>query len=97
MNNEQIAELLYQALETERGGIAVYTTALNCVVNADLKKEWEEYLEQTRNHERIVLEVMEMLGLDPGNPKEVVDCDAGEEESVPLVRLKALRGWLTPW
>jgi rubrerythrin len=65
MKNEQVAELLYQALETERGGIQVYETALKCVVNADLKKEWEEYLDQTRNHERIVLEVMEALALDP--------------------------------
>jgi rubrerythrin len=65
MKNEQVAELLYQALETERGGIQVYETALKCVVNADLKKEWEEYLDQTRDHERIVLEVMEALALDP--------------------------------
>src|SRR5438093_9454249 len=65
MKNEQVAELLYQALETEKGGIQVYETALKCVVNADLKKEWEEYLEQTRNHEQIVLEVMGKLGLDP--------------------------------
>ncbi len=65
MKNEQVAELLYQALETERGGIQIYETALKCVVNADLKKEWDEYLEQTRNHERIVLEVMDALALDP--------------------------------
>ena len=65
MNNEKVAELLYQALETEKGGIQIYETALKCVVNDDLKKEWEEYLEQTRNHEQIVLEVMEKLGLDP--------------------------------
>src|SRR6266403_191061 len=30
LKNEQVAELLYQALETERGGIQVYTTALSC-------------------------------------------------------------------
>ena len=65
MKHEQIAELLYQALETERGGIQVYTTALNCVINDDLKKEWQEYLEQTHNHERIILAVMDKLGLDP--------------------------------
>ena len=65
MKNEQVAELLYQALETEKGGIQVYEAALECVINVDLKKEWEEYLEQTRNHERIVLEVMEALALDP--------------------------------
>ena len=65
MRTEQITELLCQALETEKGGIQVYTTALKCVVNADLKKEWEEYLQQTRNHERIVREEMNKLGLDP--------------------------------
>jgi rubrerythrin len=64
VKNEQIAELLYQALETERSGIQVYTTALTCAANDDLIKEWEEYLEQTRNHERIVLEMMDQLGLD---------------------------------
>ena len=65
MKNEQVAELLYQALETEKGGIQIYETALKCVVNADLKEEWEEYLEQTHSHERILLEAMEKLGLDP--------------------------------
>lgn len=65
MNNEQRNELLYQALETEKGGIAVYQTALRCVVNDDLKEEWDEYLEQTQNHERIVLALFEKLGLDP--------------------------------
>ena len=65
MKKEQLQELLYQALETEMGGIQVYTTALRCVVNDELKEEWEEYLEQTKNHERIVLEIFEKLGLDP--------------------------------
>jgi rubrerythrin len=65
VKDEQIAELLYQALETEKGGIQIYETALTCALNAELKKEWEEYLEQTRNHERIVREAMEALELDP--------------------------------
>jgi rubrerythrin len=65
LKTEQVAELLYQALETEKGGIQIYETALKCAVNADLKEEWEKYLEQTRNHEQIVLEVMGKLGLDP--------------------------------
>ena len=47
----QLRELLHQALETERGGIKVYETALQCAVNEDLRKEWKEYLEQTRRHE----------------------------------------------
>jgi rubrerythrin len=65
MKDEQVAELLYQALETEKGGVQIYETALRCAVNADLKQEWEEYLQQTREHEQIVLEVMAKLGLDP--------------------------------
>ena len=47
--------LIYQMLETERGGIQVYQTAIRCAQNDDLKEEWEKYLEQTQNHERILL------------------------------------------
>ena len=65
MKDEQVAELLYQSLETEKGGIEIYETALRCAVSADLKQEWQEYLQQTREHEQIVREVMDKLGLDP--------------------------------
>src|SRR6185436_2460976 len=65
MKDEEVQELLYQALETELGGVQVYTTALKCVVNKDLKKEWEEYLEQTQNHVRVVENVFSRLKLDP--------------------------------
>jgi rubrerythrin len=64
MKEEQLHELLYQALETELGGVQIYTTALRCVVNEDLKEEWEEYLEQTQNHVQIVQDTMTELGLD---------------------------------
>jgi bacterioferritin (cytochrome b1) len=65
MKDEQVKELLYQALETELGGVQVYTTALKCVENEDLKEEWEEYLEQTKNHVQVVQNVLIRLGLDP--------------------------------
>jgi len=65
MNRDQLHELLYQALETEQGGILVYQNALRCALNADLKKEWNEYLEQTQNHERIVRDLFEAFDLDP--------------------------------
>jgi rubrerythrin len=65
MNDEQVRELLYQALETELGGVDVYTTALRCVENDDLKEEWDKYLEQTKNHVTIVEDVLKQLGLDP--------------------------------
>jgi len=65
MNQEQIHELLYQALETERGGIHVYQTALQCTVNEELKQEWQEYLEQTETHEHILRELFDTLHLNP--------------------------------
>jgi rubrerythrin len=65
MKQEQINELLYQALETELGGVQVYRTALRCAINEDLKEEWQEYLEQTEQHVEIVEQIFETLGLDP--------------------------------
>jgi hypothetical protein len=64
MNQEQIRELLYQALETEMGGVQVYETAIECAVNEDLKEEWEEYLEQTKEHVEKMRQVLESVGLD---------------------------------
>ena len=65
MEDKKLNELLYQALETELGGVQVYTTALRCVVNEDLKEEWEEYLEQTQRHVEIVQDTMATLGINP--------------------------------
>lgn len=65
MKQEQLNELIYQALETELGGVQVYTTALRCAKNEDLKEEWEKYLEQTQNHVEVVTQLLEELGLDP--------------------------------
>lgn len=65
MKQEQVNELLLQALETELGGVQVYTTAIQCAVNEELKEEWEKYLEETQNHVEIVQETIEAMGLDP--------------------------------
>lgn len=64
MEQKQLEELLYQALETERGGIRVYEAAVGCALNEDLQEEWEKYLDQTRNHEVVMLRVLEAFGLD---------------------------------
>lgn len=58
-------DLLYQALETEKGGVQVYTTALRCAVNKDLRDEWNKYLEQTKNHVQILSDILNALELDP--------------------------------
>jgi hypothetical protein len=65
MHKEQIAELLYQAYETEQGGEKIYEIAIKCAENEDLREEWEKYLDQTREHVQIVREAMEVFGLDP--------------------------------
>jgi hypothetical protein len=61
--NDQLKELVIQMLETEMGGVEIYQTALTCAVNADLKKEWTEYHEQTQRHVRVVRTLMENLGI----------------------------------
>jgi len=65
MNDAQVEELLYQALETELGGVQVYETAIRCARNDDLRKEWEKYHEQTTGHVDIVREVFDTFGFDP--------------------------------
>jgi hypothetical protein len=64
MERKQLEELLYQSLETERGGVQIYEAAVRCAQNDDLKKEWGEYLDQTRNHEVVMLRVLDAFGLD---------------------------------
>jgi hypothetical protein len=65
MNKDELHALLYEALETELGGVEVYETALSCALNEDLMQEWQKYLEQTRNHVSILVEVLTKLGLNP--------------------------------
>jgi hypothetical protein len=64
LNTSHVTELLYQALETEKGGVQIYTTALRCALNKDLKEEWNKYLEQTKAHVQIVSDVMKGMNLD---------------------------------
>jgi hypothetical protein len=62
----QLKELVLQSLEHEKGGVLVYRTALECVINDDLRKEWEGYLDQTENHVEVLTSVCKALDLDPG-------------------------------
>ena len=69
MNNTLLAnvpvDLLYQALETEKGGVQIYSTALRCAVNTDLREEWNKYLDQTKSHVQVLSEILKALELDP--------------------------------
>ncbi len=64
MNDDQLHQLLNQALETEEGGVQVYETALRCVKNDDLREEWESYRQQTAHHVDLVESVLGVFGLD---------------------------------
>jgi rubrerythrin len=65
VDDAQVKELLYQSLEVEIGGQRVYETAISCAQNADLKEEWQKYLDETRTHEAILRSTFERIGLDP--------------------------------
>jgi hypothetical protein len=64
METKQVEELVLQSLEHEKGGVAVYTTAVSCAVNEALKGEWQRYLEQTRTHVTALQKVCKALGID---------------------------------
>lgn len=65
MDDAQVTELLYQALETEIGGQAVYKAAIRCAQNPDLVEEWGKYLAETTTHEEILRETFARIDLDP--------------------------------
>jgi hypothetical protein len=65
MKIEQVKELLLQSLEHELGGVKVYTTAITCAVNADLKKEWQKYLAETKTHVTTLEQVCKAMGINP--------------------------------
>lgn len=64
MNDEQVHELLYQALETEIGGQKVYEAAIRSAQHPELRTEWEKYLDETRTHEEILRNTFSRIGLD---------------------------------
>jgi hypothetical protein len=81
-NVAQVHELLLQALETERGGIQVYTAAIQAAINPDLREEWTKYLDETRTHEQVLLDLLEGLDLDADIPSPGRDVVAQQGESL---------------
>jgi hypothetical protein len=64
MKTKQVEELVLQSLEHEMGGVEVYTVAVGCAVNKDLKEEWQGYLEQTRTHVTALQGICKALSID---------------------------------
>ncbi|MHB1949846.1 MAG: hypothetical protein ACYCQK_00030 [Acidiferrobacteraceae bacterium] len=65
MNRAQLEELLYQALETEIGGVRLYEAAIPAAQNAKLRKEWEQYLSESRHHEQVLRGLLGKFGISP--------------------------------
>ncbi len=75
MKTRQLKELILQSLEHEKGGVKIYETALTCVKSNGLRKEWEDYLEQTHKHVQILQTLCRDLHINPREPspgREVV-------------------------
>ncbi|HSY25059.1 MAG TPA: hypothetical protein VK841_23200 [Polyangiaceae bacterium] len=65
MKLKQVEELVLQSLEHELGGVKIYTTALTCVQNAGLKKEYQKYLAETRTHVTALETACAAMDIDP--------------------------------
>jgi hypothetical protein len=65
MNVEQMKELILQSIEHELGGVKIYETALKCVVNNDLKVEWEKYLDETHTHVKALKVICQAININP--------------------------------
>ena len=63
--NSQLENFILQSLEHELGGVKVYTAAVQCAINPDLKKEWTKYLAQTEQHVEKLRALSVALGIDP--------------------------------
>jgi len=77
---KQLENLLYQALETEQGGVEVYRMALLCARRPELKEEWAHYLAQTERHVVVLGNLFDALGLDPDafTPGRLIVRDKGK-------------------
>jgi len=60
-----LENLLYQNLETELGGVQVYTNAIRLAIDEGLRREWEKYLSETERHVEVARGLLKAAGLDP--------------------------------
>jgi len=67
---KRVHDLVFEALEHEMGGVAIYEAALESAQNDDLRREWGKYLAQTRRHVEVLRELCETMGLDPEAPTQ---------------------------
>jgi rubrerythrin len=66
ISREVLRDKLSEFLAVERSGIALYTEALRLVFDREVSGRFKAFREQTREHERILLRMIEALGMDTG-------------------------------
>jgi rubrerythrin len=78
--NQQMQHLIVEALEHERGGVEIYSLAIECAQDEGLREEFGKYLEETRSHERTLLTVCKDLAIDPelDTPARPIVRDTGQ-------------------
>lgn len=64
MNQTQVENFIYEALETELVGVRLYERAVQCAEHPELRQEWRQYLEQTRRHVTVLKNACSELGLE---------------------------------
>ena len=81
IETEQVHELLYQALETELGGVKIYETAISLRGQRRPAQGMEGIPRRDEPHRKVVPNVFETLGLDTGHE------DAGPQGRRPHRRV----------
>ena len=65
ISRDVLRDKLSEFLAVERGGLKLYDRALQIVSDAEVSRKFRDFREQTRNHESILLRVIDELGMDP--------------------------------
>jgi rubrerythrin len=64
ISREILQDKLSEFLAAERGGVALYSAALRLVFDREVSRRFKLFSEQTRQHERILLAVIDAVGMD---------------------------------
>ena len=56
--DRSVRDVLLEALETELGNAQVYSTAVQCAIDEELREDWEEHLERTQQHVSVLRAVL---------------------------------------
>ena len=90
INNSQMMNMLSEFLTVEQGGEELYEKALTLVFDPEVKSKFKEYLEQTRNHQKVLTNVIKRLG---GNPKmQSPTAKLAEEKAQSLLKSMSKSG-----